>query len=818
MKKLLTAATLMLCLWTLTASAAIHEGYKVFPEGDAGLALAAIVETGSEGTVLPPPTFRDPDYQAYAYNAWDPSGSHPEGTVTFPLNSPSALAFIAPTQSSDFMAAGTMIEESWYGLEFYSGRLWIIDTDGGMTLIGGNGTDGDGLAYDDASATLFCAKGTDLYTMNPATGFGTLVGPIGNTTLIIALACDGQGTLYGVDMIDDLLYDIDPLTGAGTVIGPLGIDINFAQDMDYDKDGDTLYLAGFGPGNPGRLFSIDTDTGAAFPIGDFPGGMEITCLAIPYDQNPPVGWIEGHVILDSGGNVHEVLISAGGETTSPTFFGDYSLEIAPGVYDVTATLDGYLPAILTDVVVEEGLVTDAIDFTLVPEGPGTDLYGGSVSGTWTLASSPYRIHGEISIPNGQTLNIEPGVRVEFQGHYKLKVHGRLLALGSPDNRIKFQAPDAPDGWQGVRFPATSAANDSSIIDYCEFRHGNAYAVDGTTFDGAGGAIAVIDFHKLRISRCLITDNHADTVTSSPGGGGIGLSGSNALITGNVIVYNTADVAGGGIFVFNGSNPTICYNVIAHNYVVWDGGGIECYHECSPEIFNNTIAYNRADEAGGGIDFYTNCSPTLTNNILWGNTAVHGNQAFLYTDNVAPNFYYNDVQGGLAGIGLNWDVEFTGDYENNINENPLFTSPGAGDFNLLEGSPCIDTGDPAFPDDPDGSPADMGALYFLHDLTGLVDPVPQVEGMPGLSSFPNPFNPATTIRYRLPRASRVSLGIYDLEGRLLRRLESGAMRNAGEHGIEWDGRSDRGRLQPSGIYFARLRAGDAELNLNMLLLK
>ena len=60
----------------------------------------------------------------------------------------------------------------------------------------------------------------------------------------------------------------------------------------------------------------------------------------------------------------------------------------------------------------------------------TPVPGGNVSGTWTLAGSPYQINGDITIPNSQSLIIEPGVLVEFKGYYKLDVQGRLLAIGT----------------------------------------------------------------------------------------------------------------------------------------------------------------------------------------------------------------------------------------------------------------------------------------------------------------------------------------------------------------------------------------------------
>ena len=48
----------------------------------------------------------------------------------------------------------------------------------------------------------------------------------------------------------------------------------------------------------------------------------------------------------------------------------------------------------------------------------TPVPEGNVSGTWTLAGSPYLINGDITIPFDSTLTIEPGIVVEFQGHYR----------------------------------------------------------------------------------------------------------------------------------------------------------------------------------------------------------------------------------------------------------------------------------------------------------------------------------------------------------------------------------------------------------------
>ena len=70
--------------------------------------------------------------------------------------------------------------------------------------------------------------------------------------------------------------------------------------------------------------------------------------------------------------------------------------------------------------------------------------------------------------------------------------------------------------------------------------------------------------------------------------------------------------------------------------------------------------------------------------------------------------------------------------------------------------------------------------------------------------PNPFSHATTIRYNLPVADRVSIDIYDTAGRLVRELSNG-YQNAGTHAVVWNGRDGNGRRLPAGVYFCRLNA-------------
>ena len=74
------------------------------------------------------------------------------------------------------------------------------------------------------------------------------------------------------------------------------------------------------------------------------------------------------------------------------------------------------------------------------------------------------------------------------------------------------------------------------------------------------------------------------------------------------------------------------------------------------------------------------------------------------------------------------------------------------------------------------------------------------------SCPNPFNPVCTIRYEVPRKSRVSLQIFDVSGSPVRTLFS-ASREPGAYTVFWDGRANNGGELPSGVYFYQLRADE-----------
>jgi subtilisin family serine protease len=83
--------------------------------------------------------------------------------------------------------------------------------------------------------------------------------------------------------------------------------------------------------------------------------------------------------------------------------------------------------------------------------------------------------------------------------------------------------------------------------------------------------------------------------------------------------------------------------------------------------------------------------------------------------------------------------------------------------------------------------------------------------------PNPFNPATTLRFSLPAAGHAELKLYDVQGRLVRTLIDGH-RAAGQGQVRWDGRDRSGRRVASGTYYARLEAAGQTSVKSLVLVK
>jgi hypothetical protein len=94
----------------------------------------------------------------------------------------------------------------------------------------------------------------------------------------------------------------------------------------------------------------------------------------------------------------------------------------------------------------------------------------------------------------------------------------------------------------------------------------------------------------------------------------------------------------------------------------------------------------------------------------------------------------------------------------------------------------------------------------------------IPGLPRLlGSRPNPFRSVTHVHLSLPKRTSVLIDIYDVKGRMVRRLLDERL-DPGVHGIPWEGQSGRDVPLPPGVYFCRMRAETCSETQKIVLLK
>lgn len=115
------------------------------------------------------------------------------------------------------------------------------------------------------------------------------------------------------------------------------------------------------------------------------------------------------------------------------------------------------------------------------------------------------------------------------------------------------------------------------------------------------------------------------------------------------------------------------------------------------------------------------------------------------------------------------------------------------------------------------PNDVAAQYQVGLHHGRCDstvvasvppPTPQPR-LDEIMAWPNPFGAQMSLRYVLPLPQSVEVGVFDINGRLVRWLDRG-FRAPGQHTLSWDGNSVSGGKVPPGIYLIRARLGPRSL--------
>ena len=299
---------------------------------------------------------------------------------------------------------------------------------------------------------------------------------------------------------------------------------------------------------------------------------------------------------------------------------------------------------------------------------------GNQCGTW---SGEVHLVGDVTVPDTETLTIEPGTSVISDDYFGIIVFGSFYAQGSEDARITFTVADTTGysdyenaeagAWRGIYF----AKADDVKLSYCDFSYGK------TKMDCDGGAMQVYLTENFEASHCtfhhntmrkrggalyaenstlyihdcevyenlgfgnlgsycwgvgfqflkcninmhdmVFHDNNSDVAY----GGGMNIDSCNMELN-NAVFYNNNTVNAGGLGIQRCKDYTVkVSNMLAYNNSVVHYGGGLAIATSDPELNNLTIVNNYCGGGGGaGMQMYVGSEPILTNCIFWGNHAIY----------------------------------------------------------------------------------------------------------------------------------------------------------------------------------------------------
>ena len=465
------------------------------------------------------------------------------------------------------------------------------------------------------------------------------------------------------------------------------------------------------------------------------------------------------------------------------------------------------------------------------------MVSGNQSGTWTSADSPYFVVGDIMVPGGQTLTIEPGVVVNFQNHYQFSVEGNLQAVGAENDTIRFTTDNPAVGWGGLRI----STSDICQFSYCRIEFGKT---SGDFPDMHGGGMALLGSDAI-ISHCVFADNEAVADDSGMGGAIYCFNTGSpdetlTRFTDCRFLRNHCYGEGGAVKFTSDYNTEFVNCEFLENNCNYGGGAISGYYATGTTMIDCLFADNYTMYSSGGavhtlgggnVLYFLNC--TLT-----GNSAVTGDGGaanLAYTTAYFANTIVYQNHGMYSDdVHLDWGSYGFVDYCNmpfpdgaegnhNINTNPLFVDPEHGDYHLAQGSPCIDEGTDFLMVDGQiiinlnasqycGPRPDMGAFEVCSTSSAPDD---ELTVLKMSQNYPNPFTHSTAISYSLPVDSFVTARIFNVRGQEVKTLVSGNQ-SAGTNFVSWNGRDNSGHRASQGVYFLRLQAGSEVRSLRMVL--
>ena len=358
-----------------------------------------------------------------------------------------------------------------------------------------------------------------------------------------------------------------------------------------------------------------------------------------------------------------------GTSATPFRFGVSSS--VPYAHDIPFALN---------VTADEGYATTMV-FTVTTVSGTENVSGVIVTDTTWTNDKEYLVTGNILVQSGAVLTIEKGTTVKFSAGKTLQIDGALIAIGQPDQNIRFTSyetvPSAGD-WNGIQFNDSSVDavtdNDNQYISGSTLQYAIVeYATTGVLCANASPYLGhnTVRFNSnvgiLAGESAAYPDSLPIVIHNVIEQNGSGLQTGNAIIVTNNRVAENSDF---GIFAdWGGAGHT---GLLSQNLIVGNGGdGLRVWAHDTLSITNNTILGNNV-----GVNLEGGSSPStpfFSHNNLLEDTLYDFNNNMNFAINVPSNWW-----GTTDTFAIDQKIyDFSDDFNLGVvNYTPILTSPAS----------------------------------------------------------------------------------------------------------------------------------------------
>jgi M6 family metalloprotease-like protein len=445
------------------------------------------------------------------------------------------------------------------------------------------------------------------------------------------------------------------------------------------------------------------------------------------------------------------------------------------------------------------------------------------AGTWYFTST-------MNVSVGVTLTLAPSAVLKFVPGASLLVSGDLQVLGTSSQPVTFDVSGSGN-WGGIHFQSGSGGS----VSYANIKA----ATKGVRVTSSSPTIQNCTIEKFSEQGIYVTNGSPTIQTNTINGwSGSARVGTGIYVDNSGLGSSTVSVTGGNVIKgcivgmsLEGPFGSVTQNTVgvysgqastSNTYgIIRYGGGT---------ISNNKVYGDADDSYGISLRSGSGGAVAASQNLLdhHGMGLIDdGWQAGLVSNNSFTNNQISFVSSdGIMEAHNNdfWDSQSTSYNMWVLSEPPVYFDDNYLESWATSSDPkyydCCSGNDPWYP--PSASPNSAGPSWKVIQTKRPMDDLiaNQTEAIPsgfGLTAYPNPFNPSTTVQIDLPEPAVVTLSIYDILGREVDRLLAGPL-NAGVHRIEWNGTDLRGRQLSSGVYVIRLEAAERVFTHRVLFAK